>query len=81
MAASGVGSREVRARLSGRGLPNLARPPWGGTAFQIPSPSPPAWGAGALPGGGGKMAWEAKRPAVGGADAPSRGWRGDSVGG
>ena len=27
------------------------------------------------------MAWEVKRPAVEGADASSRGWRGDSVGG
>jgi len=74
MAASGVGSREVRARL----------PPWGGTAFQTPHPltPPPSLGSWRpLPGGGGKMAWEVKRPAVEGADASSRGWRGDSVGG
>jgi len=54
MAASGVGSREVRARLSGRGLPNLARPPWGGTAFQTPHPltPPPQLGELAPPPGG-----------------------------
>ena len=47
-----------------------------------PLPLPPRlWGLAASRGGGGKMAWEVKRPAVEGADASSRGWRGDSVGG